>query len=268
MTKGIKAVIFDWAGTIVDYGCMAPVVAFVEAFKKRNINITVEEARLPMGLAKKEHVRSISEFETVRNQWNKIYNRFPEDGDINDIYSDLEPALASIVAKYSAPIPGLLELSQNLRQRGIKIGSTTGYVASMMENVVPLATNYGFHPDCIVNSSDVKEGRPKPWMIYLNAEKMDVYPLSSMIKLGDTVADIEEGLNAGLWTIGFTKSGNEVGYSLDEINTIDKEILNEKIKQASHKLLNAGAHFVCEGVWDCLHVIDVIDNLIKKGFKP
>ena len=268
MVKGVKGVIFDWAGTIVDYGCMAPVIAFVEAFRKRDVHITIEEARIPMGLAKKEHVRVISEFDNVRSQWRKIHSRYPEAADIDDIYSDLEPALASIVSKYSNPVPGLLELAEALRNKGIKIGTTTGYVKSMMDNVVPIAVNYGFNPDCIVNSSDVKEGRPKPWMIFLNASQLDIYPLSSMIKIGDTVADVEEGLNAGLWTIGLTKSGNEVGYSYEEINTVDKNLLNSKIEKAKHKLLSAGAHFVCDGIWDCLPVIEVIDNLIKKGLKP
>ncbi len=268
MNNGVKGVIFDWAGTIVDYGCMAPVFAFVDVFRQRNIHITIEEARQPMGLAKKEHVRAITEFESVKNQWHKLFGSYPDTKDINNIYTDLEPGLASIVANYSFPVPGLFELIENLKYRGIKIGTTTGYVASMMENVIPVAKVHGFEPDCIVNSSDVKEGRPKPWMIYLNALKMDIYPLSSLIKIGDTVADIEEGLNAGLWTIGVTKSGNEVGYSLDELHSIEKELLDSKIKKAELKLLNAGAHFVCDGVWDCLPVINVIDNLIKKGVKP
>lgn len=268
MIKGVKGVIFDWAGTVVDYGCMAPAIAFVEVFKQRNIHISVEEVRLPMGLAKKEHVRAITEFQSVRNQWHQFSGRFPNDNDVDEIYSKLEPGLASIVAKYSLPVPGIVELVGILKGRGIKIGTTTGYVDSMMEQVIPVAKEHGFEPDCIINSSEVSEGRPKPWMIFLNAARLDIYPLSSAIKIGDTVADIEEGINAGMWTIGVTKSGNEVGYSMDEIATINQEILNFKIEKAKQKLLNAGAHFVCEGVWDCLPVIDIINNLIIKGLKP
>jgi len=268
MKKGVEGVIFDWAGTIVDYGCMAPAITFVEVFKQRDIQVTIEEARLPMGLAKKEHVRAITNFESIRNQWHKLFGQFPDNSDVDDIYSDLEPNLASIVAKHSIPVPGIVELVGTLRERGIKIGTTTGYVASMMENVIQVAEEHGFVPDSIVNSSDVQEGRPKPWMIYLNAIKLGIYPFSSMIKIGDTVADIEEGRNGGLWTIGLTKSGNEVGYSLDEINLIDKDILSAKIEKAKHKLLNAGAHFICEGAWECLPYIEMIDNLIRKGIKP
>jgi phosphonoacetaldehyde hydrolase len=155
-----------------------------------------------------------------------------------------------------------------LKKRGIKVGTTTGYGASIMENVTSVAKEYGFEPDCIINSSDVNEGRPKPWMVFLNAIKLDIYPPSSIVKVGDTIADIEEGRNAGMWTIGVTKSGNEVGLSLEEIQASDKQELQLKIEKAKQKLLNAGAHFVIEGVWECLPVIDIIDNHIHRGIKP
>lgn len=50
----IECVIFDWAGTVVDYGCMAPVGAFTKVFSNRGIDITIAEARAPMGLHKKK----------------------------------------------------------------------------------------------------------------------------------------------------------------------------------------------------------------------
>ncbi len=265
---GIRGIIFDWAGTTVDYGCIAPAIAFVEVFKKRNIKISIEEAREPMGLAKKDHVRVLIEFDNVKLQWYKIFGHYPDETDVENIYADLEPSLASMVTKYSVPVPGIIELVKVLRKRDIKIGTTTGYTNSMMENVIQVAKELGFEPDCVVNSSDVNEGRPKPWMAFLNAIRLGIYPPSSIIKIGDTVADIKEGINAGMWTIGVTKSGNEVGFSLDEIKTVDKQILDSKMGKARQKLLDAGAHFVIEGVWECLPFIDIIDNLIQKGVKP
>ena len=32
--RQLEAVIFDWAGTTVDYGCFAPVEAFIKAFER------------------------------------------------------------------------------------------------------------------------------------------------------------------------------------------------------------------------------------------
>jgi phosphonoacetaldehyde hydrolase len=265
---GIKGVIFDWAGTTVDYGCIAPAIVFVEVFKNKNIQITIEEARGSMGLAKKDHVRALIEHESVKQQWHQIFGRYPDETDVEVIYAELEQSLVSIVAKYSVPVPGIVELVKTLKNRGIKIGTTTGYTAPMMKNVIKVAKELGFEPDCIINSSDVNEGRPKPWMAFLNAIKLDIYPPSSIIKVGDTVADIKEGINAGMWTIGVTKSGNEVGFSLDEIKKVDKQILDSKIEKARQKLLDAGAHFVIEGVWECLPIIDKIEKLIQKGEKP
>jgi len=219
-----------------------------------------------MGLAKKDHVRALFQLDTVQKQWLAEYGRMPSEIDVENIYSELEPALAAIVKDYCDPIPGAIKLIKSLQSQGIKVGTTTGYVAEMMNNIIPITSAIGLLPDAIVSSSEVSGGRPAPWMIYLNCEIMDVYPLSQMVKIGDTVADIQEGKNAGLWTIGLTKSGNELGLSLAEANSADPIWLAEQIALAGRKLLNAGADFVAEGVWDCWAVLEEIDNQIESGF--
>ena len=263
--KNIKAVIFDWAGTIIDYGCIAPAQVFIEVFRQKDIFISIEEARSPMGLAKKDHVRELFKLDSVQKQWLAEYRRTPSESDINVIYSELEPALAAIVKNYSEPIPGAIELINRLKDQGIKVGTTTGYVAEMMQNILPIATSRGLIPDSVVNSSDVSAGRPAPWMIYRNCEKMNVFPLSQMVKIGDTVADIQEGINAGMWTIGLTKSGNELGLSLTEAESADPVWLAHKIALADRKLTNNGADFVAEGVWDCWPILEEIDEQIQSN---
>ena len=57
--KQFECVIFDWAGTTVDYGCFAPVQAFVEVFKHYGIEPTMEEVREPMGMLKIDHIRTM-----------------------------------------------------------------------------------------------------------------------------------------------------------------------------------------------------------------
>lgn len=263
----IKAVIFDWAGTIIDYGCMAPTQVFIEVFRKRDILLSDEEARSPMGLAKKDHVREILKLDSVQIQWIAEFGRLTTESDVEEIYSELEPALALMVKNYSEPIPGAVELINLLKKQGLKVGSTTGYVAEMMDNILPITMAGGLFPDSVVNSSEVPAGRPAPWMIYRNCEKMNVFPLSQMVKIGDTVADIQEGKNAGMWTIGLTKSGNEVGLSFDDAEKADQIWLMEKIALAGLKLMNAGADFVAEGVWDCWLILEEIDRKIEAGFK-
>jgi phosphonoacetaldehyde hydrolase len=265
--KNIKAVIFDWAGTIIDYGCIAPAQVFIEVFRQKDIFISMEEARSPMGLAKKDHVRELFRLDSVQKQWMAEYGRIPSEHDIDIIYSDLEPALAAIVKNYSEPIPGAIELINRLKSQGIKVGTTTGYVAEMMQNILPIATSRGLIPDSVVNSSEVSAGRPAPWMIYRNCENMNVFPISRMVKIGDTVADIQEGVNAGMWTIGLTKSGNELGLSLAETENADPVWMMEKMAQSGRKLMNAGADFVAEGVWDCWPILEAIDKQIESGFR-
>jgi phosphonoacetaldehyde hydrolase len=261
--KNIKAVIFDWAGTIIDYGCIAPTQVFIEVFRKKDIILSMEEARTPMGLAKKDHVRELLRLDTVQKQWLAEYGRIPSESDVESIYSELEPALAAIVKNYCDPIPGANKLIKSLQNQGIKVGTTTGYVEEMMNNIIPITSSIGLLPDAIVCSSEVSAGRPAPWMIYRNCEKMNVFPLSQMVKIGDTIADIQEGKNAGMWTIGLTKSGNELGLSLAEANTADSIWLAEKVALAGRKLLNAGADFVAEGVWDCWSILEEIDRQIE-----
>ncbi len=261
--KNIKAVIFDWAGTIIDYGCMAPTQVFIEVFLAKGLQLSIEEARSPMGLAKKDHVRELIRLDSIQKQWLAKYGQIPGEADVEAIYATLEPSLAMIVKNFSTPIPGAIELINFLKSEGVKVGTTTGYVAGMMKNILPLTSASGLIPDSVVNSSEVSAGRPFPWMIYRNCEIMNVFPLNQMVKIGDTLADIEEGINAGMWTIGLTKSGNEVGLSLADAETADPIWLQEKIAHARHRLLDAGADFVAEGVWECLPILEEIDLQIE-----
>jgi phosphonoacetaldehyde hydrolase len=261
--RNIKAVIFDWAGTIIDYGCIAPTQVFIEVFREKEIIITMEEARIPMGLAKKDHVRELFKLGTVQKQWYCAYGRVPAEIDIELMYSELQPKLAAIVKNYTEPIPGAIELIEALKKQGVKVGTTTGYVTEMMENILPLSLAKGLIPDSIVTSSEVPSGRPAPWMIYRNCEKMNVFPMNQMVKIGDTLADIQEGINAGMWTIGLTKSGNELGLTLAETEKADPIRLAEKIALAGRKMINNGADFVAEGVWDCWSILEEIDEQIE-----
>jgi len=261
----IKAVIFDWAGTIIDYGCMAPTQIFIEVFSRKGITLSIEEARGPMGQAKKDHVRELMRLDSIQKQWITKFGQIPTETDVEAIYAELAPGLAMVVKNFSTPIPGAVELIDLLKSQGIKVGSTTGYVAEMMKNILPLASANGLIPDSVVNSSEVSTGRPFPWMIYRNCEKLNVFPLNQMVKIGDTVADVQEGVNAGMWTIGLTKSGNELGLSLADAEAADPVWLMDKIAFAGRKLLDAGADFVAEGVWDCLPVLEEINLQIESG---
>ncbi|MCT4644777.1 MAG: phosphonoacetaldehyde hydrolase [Carboxylicivirga sp.] len=264
----IKGIVFDWAGTLVDYGCIAPTAVFVEVFKSFGIELSLKEAREPMGLAKKDHVRELLAIDHVQEQWQQKYGNKPGEEDVENIYSKLTPGLKAIVGNYSAAIPGVKYLLDELKEMGVKVGSTTGYVTEMMEGVIPAASKQGILPDSVVTSDETPAGRPMPFMVYQNALNLAVGPLHQMVKVGDTVADIKEGLNAGMWTVGYTKCGNEVGLTEAEVKALPADELNAKVEEASKKLSAAGAHFVVEGPWALMPVLRAIDRLIEDDQNP
>ena len=93
----IEAVVFDWAGTTVDYGCFAPVQAFMEAFAHFGIEVTMEETRNPMGMLKIEHIRTMLQMERIAKLWADKYGRSANDEDVRAIYEQFEPKLFSIL---------------------------------------------------------------------------------------------------------------------------------------------------------------------------
>ena len=261
--KNIKAIICDWAGTTVDFGCMAPVKVFVDVFAQQGVAVTLEEARKPMGLAKKNHIEALMNDPLIAARWETRFGKAPGAADVDFLYGRLEPQLAETVVHHNDLIPGTLELLQWCRDKGVKFGSTTGYVASMMANIVDAVADKGFIPDCIVSSDETPAGRPAPFMIFENMKRMNVYPASKMVKLGDTVADMGEGVNAGMWCIGFTLSGNEAGLSRDELAELPAAERETLAAKAASRLRAAGAHYVCDGIWDVIPLLEQIDRQME-----
>src|SRR5205814_4267553 len=87
----LKAVLLDWAGTTMDYGCFAPAVVFMEVFKRKGVEITIEEAREPMGAHKKVHIRQISQNDNVAKKWQQAHKRKPNEEDIETMFREFIP---------------------------------------------------------------------------------------------------------------------------------------------------------------------------------
>ncbi|MBP3965657.1 phosphonoacetaldehyde hydrolase [Paenibacillus sp. DLE-14] len=264
----IKGVILDWAGTAVDYGCFAPVAVFIEVFANKGIDITWEEARKPMGMLKIDHLRTLCEMERIAGLWEDKYGRTPNDVDVNEMYADFERLLFSILANYAEPIRGVIALMERLREQGIKIGSTTGYTFEMMKVVSAEAKKRGYAPDCLVTPDDVPAGRPYPWMIYENAIRLGLYPMKHMAKAGDTISDIQEGVNAGVWTVGILKGSSELGLTEAEVAACPPEELKEKLQAVELKYRAAGAHYVIDSIGELDTVIAEINARLAQGDKP
>jgi phosphonoacetaldehyde hydrolase len=267
-TGPVRAVVLDWAGTAVDYGCIGPVAVFIEVFKRHGVDVTTAEARAPMGLMKKDHVRRMCEIDSVATKWRKVHGRPPEERDVDAMYAEVEPLMVSSVAATAEPIPGLHDALKEFRRAGIRIGSCTGYTAAIMAVLVEEARKRGYTPDSVVCPSDVPAGRPYPWMCYQNAMNLDVYPMQAMVKIGDTVSDIQEGLNSGMWTIGVTKTGNELGLSQAEVEALAPAELRRRLDLVESRLRGAGAHYVTESIASCPDIVTILNWRLSHGERP
>ncbi|MCL2225854.1 MAG: phosphonoacetaldehyde hydrolase [Defluviitaleaceae bacterium] len=240
----INAIILDWAGTTVDYGCFAPVNAFIKAFEAHGITPTMDETRAPMGMEKRAHVAKMLEGKRLASLWKETHGKPPTEADINAIYSKFEPNLFATLENYTDPIPGVLDAVARIRGMGIKIGSTTGYTSAMMDVVVPAAKAKGYSPDCVVCPEDVGSGRPNPYMVWRNLQELKVGDIHGVVKIGDTVADMEEGFNAGCICVGVLKGSSLLGLNEDEVNTMPKSELEKLMQKAEAAYVEAGAHYV------------------------
>jgi phosphonoacetaldehyde hydrolase len=264
----VEAVIFDWAGTTVDYGCFAPLAVFLELFDKFGVPITVEEARKPMGLMKSDHIRVLCGMERIAVAWEARHGRQTGEADIDVLYGQFEKMLLSILPRYSSPIPGIAPMVDRLRRLGLKIGSTTGYTGEMAAIVAAGAKLQGYEPDCLVTADQVPAGRPYPFMCYLNAAKLGVGPLRSIVKVGDTQNDILEGVNADMWSIGVIQGGSELGLTETEVQAMDLQELSNRSQTVRASFLAAGAHYVIDRITELEPVLDRINIRLSAGEYP
>lgn len=264
----LQAVVFDWAGTVIDHGSRAPVEAFVKAFAGFGIDITVAEARGPMGMAKRDHVKALMALPRVAGAWAATHGHAPGAADIDRVYEVFVPMSAEAVTDFCDMIEGAVPAVNALRARGLKIGSTTGYLREIMARVTPPAAKQGYVPDNLVCAGDLAAGRPSPLMMWKTFEELGVWGGWRAVKVDDTEAGIEEGLNAGAWTVGIAMTGNAFGLTPEETAALAAAELARMKAEAVAKLTRAGAHYVIDSVADILPVIATIEGRLARGERP
>ena len=270
MNHKVEAVILDWAGTVVDFGSWAPTSVFVEAFQLAfDFEVTLAEAREPMGLGKWDHIKTLGQLPSVAERWQQQFGRTMTDTDVDTIYSQFMPLQKSKVADYSDPIPGALETLELLRKQGVKIGSCSGYPREVMDLLIPVAKQKGYSPDAVVASDDLAAGaRPGPWMALQNVVDLGINNVRHCIKVDDSAPGITEGLNAGMWTVGLTLTGNEAGFTLEEFLAASDEEKAERRCVAEDKFKTAGAHYTIDSIAELPAVISDIERRLNVGDKP
>jgi phosphonoacetaldehyde hydrolase len=262
-------VVFDWAGTTVDHGCFAPLRPFIEAFATAGVALSADEARIPMGLHKRDHVRALLALPAVAIRWRSAHGREPSEEDVERLYArEFVPRQLGALAGAGRLISGLLETVAWLRARDVRIGSSTGYFREALDAVAAEAKAAGYAPDAAFCPSDVAAARPAPWMMFRNMEPTGVFPPARVVKLGDTVPDVCEGRNAGAWTVGVARTGSEVGLTAEALAALPAEEQKQRIARARDTLLEAGAHTVIDSVADLPYLIPQIDARLVRGEKP
>jgi len=264
----VRAVVFDWAGTMVDHGSLAPMGVFVTAFARFGVEITIDEARGPMGMAKRPHIATLMRLPRVATAWRDKHGREPTEADIDAVYEVFVPMNVEIAGRYADVIPGAAKAVAELRRRGVKIGSSTGYTRDIMAKVVPIAAAQGYSPDCIICTGDTPDGRPTPFMLYKAFLELAVWPAWACVKVDDTEVGIAEGLSGGCWTVGVAVTGNVFGLSLVDTAALSSQAFTERRAAAANRLEGAGAHYVIDSVADILPVIKAIDNRLTRSERP
>lgn len=241
----VEAVIFDWAGTTVDYGCFAPVQAFIETFKAAGVEPTVQETREPMGMLKIDHIRTMLKMDRIAAEWERVHGAAPCEDDVHALYEPYEKRLLSILHNFASPKPHVLDAVAQIRQMGIRIGSTTGYNDKMMAIVAPAAREAGYEPDFMITPDAVGgHGRPYPYMMFRNMEALGVTDVRRAVKVGDTVSDIREGKNAGCISIGVVEGSSEMAMAQDQFDVLCDDDKAAAREQASSVFHAAGADAV------------------------
>jgi phosphonoacetaldehyde hydrolase len=268
VSLSLRGVVFDWAGTLVDHGSRAPVEAFREVFRRRGVPITVEEARGPMGMEKRDHIAALLAMPRIADAWRQAHGCDWSGNDVDAMYDEFLPVQRELLVRHADVIPGAVETLAWCRQRGLRIGSSSGYAAAIMDELVPLAQGHGLVVDAAVSASEVPAGRPAPWMIFENLKRLDVYPPASVVVVDDTIVGIEAGLNAGAWTIGVVESGNLVGLTREELVQLRATERDRRWVAGREAMLAAGAHDAIRSVADLPAALEAIGQRLAQGERP
>ncbi len=266
--QGVSAVVFDWAGTMVDFGSHAPMGAFQRLFATRGVEISIAEARVPMGLPKWDHINALGQLPRVAAAWKATHYRPFESSDVDELYRVFTEMTMEAVGQHADLIPGVLETIAKLRAQGIKIGSTTGYNRPIMNVLQPLAFDQGLVVDTLVCADDLTQNRPSPLGMYKTFIDLGVWPTQRVVKVDDTVPGLMEGRNAGAWTVAIIASGNEVGLTPSEWHALSANEKEQHRVRVRENFQRCSPDYFIDTVAELLPIIEEINARISAGEDP
>lgn len=264
----LQAAILDWAGTVVDFGSFAPIQIFVEAFAEFGVQVSLEEARGPMGMGKWDHIRTLCDIPAIAERYRAVFGRLPSDDDVTAIYERFMPLQIEKIAEHSALIPGALQAIAELRGMGLKIGSCSGYPAVVMEKVVALAETNGYVADHVVATDEVPNGRPWPAQALANVIALGIDDVAACVKVDDTWPGILEGRRAGMWTVALTCSGNALGLTYEQYKALPAAELERERTRIEQMFEGSRPHYLIETIAELPAVVRDINARLARGEMP
>jgi phosphonoacetaldehyde hydrolase len=266
----VKALVLDWSGTTADAYVLAPAVVFVDVFKKHGVEISMAEARGPMGLRKDLHIKSLTEVPEIAERWKGVHGNHPGQPEVDAMFTDFVPMQLECLREYTTLLPGVAETTQKLQAEGIKIGSTTGFLRAMVDILEEDAKTQGYVPDASVAGDEVEHGaRPKPFMVYKNLDMLDVHPIQSVVKVDDTISGVGEALEAGCWGVGIARYSNYMDIdSFDHEKSLSEAEIQRRLAFTRETLRKAGSHYVIDTFDELPAVIEDVNARLARGEKP
>jgi len=254
----IRCCIFDLGGTIVDRYSLTPFISLMNAFGKRSITIPDHILSKDMGKKKLDHIKLLCNEPVVQKQCPTI--------DPLDVYEDFNRLQMNNMNEYLDIIPETKRCIQYLDDKSIRTGITTGFNKEQMDIAIEKLRLDGIVLESAVSSSCIYNGsRPYPHMINKNMENLNISHPKEVIKIDDTEVGIQEGINAGCYTVGVAGwSINMNVFTFAEKTFLDKHdtdiegILYYKLKESRKKLSDAGADVVIDTLDELPEVIDSI----------
>ncbi len=246
------AVLFDWAGTLVDHGSRAPVLALLDSFAAAGVSLTEDEARTGMGLAKRAHLSAIAARPAVAARWQAARGEALNDRTQDRLYADLEARMGAAALTQAAPLPGISLLMARLAALNIPVGSTTGYPRAVMDKVAPAAAGQGCAPAVVICPDDVPKGRPAPFMVWLALIRLGIWPAARVWVVDDSEVGVRAAAEAGCVPIGITLTGTLCGQSAADLQALSPTERDARHGAAAARLRAAGARHVCRAAADLL----------------
>ena len=266
--RKISLVVFGLTGTVVDFGGKAPAGAFCELFRRRGIDAADAEAGLPARKCKRDHIAEMLAKPSIALQWRQRHGRDWTGDDVDALFDEFLPLQVDALPRYDRAIPGAAEALEKLRRNGVKTAAATGYNREMTSTLVGALAPQGVVFDYVCCAADVPAGRPRPWMIHRCMEALDIFPPSRVVAVGDTLADIRSGVNAGVWTVGVTTTGAMLGMSPEQFKRLDAEEAAFLHETAAETMREAGADMELESVAGLPRAIEAIEHDLSQNKLP